>query len=338
MEKKCNKCNVVKDVSEFNKRKGSKDGFRNQCKLCVKKYNRVYHKVNKYKLSKKNKEYRESKLTAEQIANRLCEKKKLKLFKEGKKRCTKCLIIKNTNEFHKSTTNKNGFASHCKVCRNEKNKKYEKANKDKIYLQKKKYREENAEKLNLYRKKWKEDNRERLTEVDRKYREENTERIKEWRKNNKEIAIKYSKQYREANKEKLKDYVAEYVKSKRKKDGLFKLKLNTRNAVTRYLRNGKSKRTREIIGIKYKEFQDYLKIEYAEGMQLDHIIPLSWAINDKEVYTLNHYSNFQIITAEENLSKSDRYCKSENLKKVLDNHNDLTKLNKIIERNSDKIK
>ena len=72
-------------------------------------------------------------------------------------------------------------------------------------------------------------------------------------------------------------------------------------------------------------------------MHLDHIIPLSWAINDEEVYTLNHYSNFQIITAEENLDKKDYYCKSENLKKVLDNHNDLTKLKKIIERNSDKI-
>ena len=87
----------------------------------------------------------------------------------------------------------------------------------------------------------------------------------------------------------------------------------------------------------FKEFQTYLKEEYTEDMQLDHIIPISWAINEVEVYTLNHYSNFQIITAKENRTKSDRYCKSENLKKVLDNHNDLTKLNKIIERNSDKI-
>ena len=102
--------------------------------------------------------------------------------------------------------------------------------------------------------------------------------------------------------------------------------------------NGKSKRTPEILGLDYKEFKDYLEVEYTEGMHLDHIVPLSWANNDEEVYILNHYSNFQIITAEENLDKKDFYCKSENLKKVLDNHNDLTKLNQIIERNSDKIK
>lgn len=118
---------------------------------------------------------------------------------------------------------------------------------------------------------------------------------------------------------------------------MFRLTINTRRAITRYLRDGKSKSTREIIGIDYKEFQDYLKVECSEGMHLDHIIPLSWAINEDEIYTLNHYSNFQIITAEENLAKKDTYCKSENLKKVLDNHNNLTKLNKIIERNKDKI-
>ena len=99
----------------------------------------------------------------------------------------------------------------------------------------------------------------------------------------------------------------------------------------------KSKRTEDVLGIDFKEFHSYLGKEYKEDMHLDHIIPQSWAINDEEVYILNHYSNFQIITAEENLAKRDLYCKSENLKKVLDNHNELTKLNKIIERNSDKI-
>lgn len=114
--------------------------------------------------------------------------------------------------------------------------------------------------------------------------------------------------------------------------------MSTRANIYRYLKDGKNKRTREVVGIDFKEFQDYLEVEYTKGMHLDHIIPLSWANNDEEVYILNHYSNFQIITAEENMAKSDSYCKSENLKKVLDNHNNITKLNQIIERNSDKIK
>ena len=119
---------------------------------------------------------------------------------------------------------------------------------------------------------------------------------------------------------------------------MYRLKINIRRVVRKYLKGGKSKRTKEIIGINFKEFQAYLRVEYKENMHLDHIIPQNWAINEDEIYTLNHYSNFQIITAEENLSKSDRYCKSENLNKVTDNHNNLTKLNEIIKRNKDKIK
>lgn len=32
MEKKCSKCNVVKNVSEFGKRKDAKDGLKYNCK------------------------------------------------------------------------------------------------------------------------------------------------------------------------------------------------------------------------------------------------------------------------------------------------------------------
>jgi hypothetical protein len=142
------------------------------------------------------------------------------------------------------------------------------------------------------------------------------------------------KKYKEDNKEK----TNKNAKYRWETDSLYRLKINTRRSVRNYLKGKKSKKTTEIVGMDFKEFQDYLEVEYSDSMHLDHIIPQSWANNDEEVYNLNHYSNFQIITAEENLAKNDTYCKSENLKKVLDNHNNLTQINEIIERNSDKIK
>ena len=220
------------------------------------------------------------------------------------KKCNKCNVVKDISEFYKAKTNKDGLNKACKVCI----KQYHQFNKEKI----KKYREVNKEKR---------------AEYDKKYNKTNKEKRKEY----------HIEKYK-VNKERLDNYASNYRKSRRKTDSLYNLTLNTRRAIARYLNGAKSKRTKEIIGIDYKEFQDYLEAEYTENMHLDHIIPQSWAINEDEVYILNHYSNFQIITAEENLTKSDSYCKSENLKKVLDNHNDLTKLNKIIERNSDKIK
>jgi hypothetical protein len=39
---------------------------------------------------------------------------------------------------------------------------------------------------------------------------------------------------------------------------------------------------------------------------LDHIIPLASATTEEEIIKLNHYTNFQPLWAEENLSKGDR--------------------------------
>ena len=305
MEKKCNKCNVIRDVSEFYKLKGSKDGLRGICKVCEKQYPKTFDKENRKKYLEANKEKIKQNRNRYYEANKEKIKEKVKQYQEGNKEKVRAY-----------------------------QKQYIEANKEKVKESRKKYIEENKEKLKQNHKQYYEANKKKMKLASNKYNKANKEKIIKYREDNKEK----TKRYYEANKEKINNYTVEYIKSRIKTDSLFRLKWSTRANIHRYLRDGKSKRTRDIIGIGFKEFQNYLEVEYTEGMHLDHIVPLSWAINDEEVYILNHYSNFQIITAEENLDKKDRYCKSENLKKVLDNHNDLTKLNQIIERNSDKIK
>ena len=58
MSKICIKCKIEKDFSNFQKRKSSKDGFRNSCKECVKKYQKIYQKDY---YSKNNEEIRNNK-------------------------------------------------------------------------------------------------------------------------------------------------------------------------------------------------------------------------------------------------------------------------------------
>ena len=44
--KRCTKCGEVKELSEFNKRKGAKDGFYGHCKACKKIYSEKWYKGN----------------------------------------------------------------------------------------------------------------------------------------------------------------------------------------------------------------------------------------------------------------------------------------------------
>ena len=242
----------------------------------------------------------------------------------NKKRCYKCKVIQNVNEFSKDKNKKNGLKESCKICINEFRKFSKLPEIEKKAIKDLENKKEQKRAIQReYIKKYRKDNKDKIKE-----------QIKQYQSDNKEDIRNYKKKYKEVNKE----ITNIHAKSRWETDTLYRLKINIRRVVRKYLKGGKSKRTKEIIGINFKEFQAYLRVEYKENMHLDHIIPQNWAINEDEIYTLNHYSNFQIITAEENLSKSDRYCKSENLNKVTDNHNNLTKLNEIIKRNKDKIK
>ena len=40
---------------------------------------------------------------------------------------------------------------------------------------------------------------------------------------------------------------------------------------------------------------------------MDHKKPISLAMNEEEVYELNHYTNFQPLYWEDNLSKGNKY-------------------------------
>lgn len=56
--KACNKCETIKSIEEFTKNKKSKDGYRNQCQMCYKEYQKEYRLKHKSKNSEYQKEYR----------------------------------------------------------------------------------------------------------------------------------------------------------------------------------------------------------------------------------------------------------------------------------------
>lgn len=56
--KECSCCKIVKPLIEFKPRKNSKDGYHNQCLICIKEKDRIYYEKNKKYILEKCKEYR----------------------------------------------------------------------------------------------------------------------------------------------------------------------------------------------------------------------------------------------------------------------------------------
>ncbi|HUV84598.1 MAG TPA: hypothetical protein VMV86_02765 [Methanosarcinales archaeon] len=55
--KKCSKCKISKDTSEFYKDNSKKDGLRSHCKDCVKQYKKQYNQDNKEVINQYKKRY-----------------------------------------------------------------------------------------------------------------------------------------------------------------------------------------------------------------------------------------------------------------------------------------
>jgi hypothetical protein len=154
---------------------------------------------------------------------------------------------------------------------------------------------------------------------------------KEYNLKHKHQKQEYAKQYREKNKEKTKQYWHKvkskyreqqiqigkaYNKIRYKNDPLFKVKHNIRNLIYISFKNSyKGKKTEQILGYTIEEFIQHLQSQFTEGMTLqnhgqgpgkwniDHIVPISSAKTEEEIYKLNHYTNFQPLWWEENMAK-----------------------------------
>lgn len=131
--------------------------------------------------------------------------------------------------------------------------------------------------------------------------------------------------YREKNRELVnesarksrKKYKEKYRKNERDRyhsDPVYRLKALLRTNVWRYIINKQGKRTEDILGETFDNVRRHLEIQFVDGMSwnnfgewhIDHIIPLSSAKTEEEVFKLNHYTNLQPLWAKDNLSKGSK--------------------------------
>lgn len=144
------------------------------------------------------------------------------------------------------------------------------------------------------------------------------ENRKKYYENNREKILEYQKEYYENNKGRRNKHKKEYAKNRRKEDELFAVIDRCRVRIRKFIRYSgykKTSKTFEMIGCTpeqllehlHKTWYDNYGTEYnGEPVHIDHIIPLSSAKTEEDVYRLCHYTNLQYLKPEDNLAKSDK--------------------------------
>tara|TARA_R110000737_G_scaffold23315_1_gene41940 strand:+ start:6856 stop:7326 length:471 start_codon:yes stop_codon:yes gene_type:complete len=149
------------------------------------------------------------------------------------------------------------------------------------------------EEKKIYMKAWRKSNKEHIAAYSKGYREENRDRlaaqIKDWRVVNKEKINATAKVWEEANRGKRRAYA-------QNNKGIC-------NARTARRRAAKLQATP--IWFETEKATIKLMYEYATLMQahVDHIVPLQ----NSKVCGLHTLNNLQLLTAEDNLTKSNKY-------------------------------
>ena len=203
---------------------------------------------------------------------------------QGKKCCTTCNEVKPLKEFVTGGKLKSGEMNYklCRVCNSKRGIQFNKENPN----ANKEWREKNKEHVEKQRILYYQKNREHLLTQKKIYREENKELINK----------RDNKRY----KERMLNDLMYCIKEKIRKNIYHKIK-------------NKKFSTCDILGCDYETFKEYIENQFQEGMTFenhgqfgwhyDHIIPSSSADTEEELYKLNHYTNFQPLWWDDNLSK-----------------------------------
>ena len=287
-EKRCLKCGEAKLVECFGKNKSANDGLQGWCKECQREYDRKRHRAK---------------------AEAMGIRPRSEDVGVGKKRCTKCEVIKNADCFYKSSDVKSGLSSWCKEC----------------VLEHDRIQRIAKGVMPLFKGK---------VEDGKKYCY-GCDEIKDVECFTKDSTCKdgyYSRcksckrEYVIANKDMKRAYavanrdrINKQSALRRKNNASYRMRFSLSSRILHAL-NGKRKSasTMTLIGCTIEELWLHLESQFTEGMHrnnrgingwhIDHIVPCAaFDLTDPEQQKICfHYTNLQPLWAEDNLRKSDK--------------------------------
>ena len=268
--KECLNCHIEKELSEFPKRKDSKDGRINYCKNCKKDKISKWLEENKDSILKRKVEFRNNDVRI-------------------LKKCTGCLEEKELSLFGLSSIAKDGLKYKCKECRSNSQKTY--LNSEAGQIAGKKYRSNNKELIVSRRVSYYNKNRDDIIRKTTNYSKNN----QEWQK---EYINKYMR-----NRMKIDPLFKLQSVLRSRINNAFKSSTWDKNTKTHltlgcdYLTAFKHLERKFTIGMNWENQGEW---------HIDHVIPLSSATTKEELIKLCHYTNLQPLWAFDNLSKGNK--------------------------------
>jgi hypothetical protein len=240
--------------------------------------------------------------------------------------CSKCKEEKEVCKFYTDKTKIDGYYSSCKECRKTYSK--TKSNETKIYLKlwrikNPNYHKDFIKKNPDYVKQYYQKNKNKMIDSVKKHYNKNKEsilpKIREsslkYYYNNIEMIKEKKKNYQKDNRKKINQYISE----KKLKDPIYNLSYIVRNRIRYFLKLKnitKQNKTFDIVGCTPEFLKEYIQNKFTEGMSwdnhgsygwhIDHVIPLSSAKTEEEIYKLCHYTNLQPLWAIDNLKKGNK--------------------------------
>jgi hypothetical protein len=262
MQKKCNTCNLLLDLSLFSKKKEGKYGRKQRCKKCSNL--RRAERLNTTPLF-------------------LVNQKKEELKKQGLKECTKCKLILELDNFTKNVKSPDGLYPSCKICKGKQYKEYTSIEDNRLRKNKKARDYSKERKTQDSYKEWQKDYKSRPSTIEKR-----NKRIAERKANDPLFKLRnsipkmISKVFKRSG----------YSKNTKTQEILGCDWITFKNHIESQFEDwmtweNKSKRSSG-------EF--FPKVEW----DIDHIIPLSSAKNEDEVIKLNHYTNLRPFCSYEN--------------------------------------
>jgi hypothetical protein len=218
--------------------------------------------------------------------------------------CYDCKTLKPLTDFAKKRKNKDGLQSQCRVCAAAYRAEWGRRNPEKLLASNRAHYERNAESMRQKTRDWVAANKERKRDNDRKWRDKNlaaiARRSKVFRESNADRLLKKNRDYRAANRERLKEAQRAWRKANHGKviANVTARKKRVRRATPPWLSRSQRKEIQQFY-VNAAAANEALGANY----QVDHIVPI---VHDL-VCGLHVPWNLQLLTAEENVEKSNRF-------------------------------